>query len=68
MQGEVVVTWPVYDIDGRTTGQLLREAGLTIRLEPKTGSRSKAELIALLGDAVAVIASTDPFDADVFAA
>ena len=68
VQGEVVVTWPVYDIDGRTTGQLLREAGLTIRLEPKTGSRSKAELIALLGDAVAVIASTDPFDADVFAA
>ena len=68
VQGEVVVTWPVYDIDGPTTGQVLRDAGLSIRLQPKTGSRSKAELIALLGDAVAVIASTDPFDAEVFAA
>lgn len=67
LPGEVVVTWPVYDPDGPTTGRLLQDAGLTVRLEPKTGPRSSAELIELLGDgAVAAIASTDPFDEQVF--
>ena len=67
MSRDVVVTWPVYDIDGPTTGALLKRAGLTIRLHPRTGHRSPTELAELLGDAVAVIASTDPFDASVFA-
>lgn len=68
MSRDVVVTWPVYDVDGPTTGALLQGAGLTIRLHPRTGNRTPAELAEILGDAVAVIASTDPFDASVFAA
>ncbi len=66
LTGEVVVTWPGYDIDGPTSGRLLREAGLSIRLEPKLGARTSTEVIGLLRDAVAVIASNDPFSADVF--
>jgi len=63
---DVVVTWPVYDVDGETTGSLLKQAGLNIRLHPRTSNRTPAELADILGDAVAVIASTDPFDASVF--
>jgi phosphoglycerate dehydrogenase-like enzyme len=66
LTGEVVVTWPGYDVDGPNSGRLLQAAGLSIRLEPKTGARTSAEVIDLLGDAVAVIASNDPFSADVF--
>jgi phosphoglycerate dehydrogenase-like enzyme len=66
LSGEVVVTWPGYDVDGPSSGGLLQAAGLSIRLEPKTGARTSAEVIELLGDAVAVIASNDPFSADVF--
>ena len=66
LTGEVVVTWPGYDIDGPSSGRLLRDAGLSIRLEPKMGARTSTELAGLLGDAVAVIASNDPFSADVF--
>lgn len=68
MSRDVVVTWPVYDVDGPTTGALLKGAGLDIRRHPRSGHRSPAELAEILGDAVAVIASTDPFDASVFAA
>jgi phosphoglycerate dehydrogenase-like enzyme len=65
---DVVVTWPVFDVDGPTTGALLRQAGLGIRLHPRTSNRTPAELAEILGDAVGVIASTDTFDATVFAA
>jgi len=65
---DVVVTWPVYDTHGPTTGALLAEAGLGIRLHPRTNNRTPAELVDILGDAVGVIASTDPFDASVFRA
>lgn len=68
MSADVVVTWPVYDIDGPSTGALLTEAGLGIRLHPRTSNRTPAELAEILGDAVGVIASTDTFDASVFAA
>ena len=68
LTGEVVVTWPGYDVDAPTSGRLLRDAGLSIRLEPKMGARTPAEVITLLGDAVGVIASNDPFTADVFEA
>jgi len=68
LSGEVVVTWPAFDLDGPTTGLVLADAGLTVRLAPKTGPRSPEDLIDALGDAVAVIASTDPFSADVFRA
>ena len=66
LTGEIVVTWPGYDVDGPTSGRLLRDMGLSIRLEPKTGARTSAEVIALVGDAVGVIASNDPFTADAF--
>lgn len=68
MSQDVVVTWPVYDIDGPSTGALLTDAGLNIRLHPRTSNRTPAELAEILGDAVGVIASTDTFDASVFAA
>lgn len=68
MSADVVVTWPLYDAEGPTTGALLRDAGLGIRLHPRTGNRSAAELADIVGDAVAVIASTDPFTEEVFAA
>ena len=68
MSRDVVVTWPVYDTHGPTTGALLAEAGLGIRLHPRTNNRTPAELVGILGDAVGVIASTDPFDASVFRA
>ena len=64
--GDVLVTFPAFDhADAETTGILAR-AGLEIRLAPKTGARSPAELARLVGEAVAVIASTDPFDRSVF--
>ncbi|HEY7823093.1 MAG TPA: phosphoglycerate dehydrogenase [Acidimicrobiia bacterium] len=65
---DVVVTWPVYDVDGPATGVLLKHAGLGIRLHPRTSNRTPAELAEIIGDAVGVIASTDTFDASVFAA
>ena len=68
MTSDVVVTWPVYDVNGPTTGALLREAGLTVRLHPRTSNRTPAQLAEILGDAIGVIASTDPFDASVFEA
>lgn len=68
MSQDIVVTWPVYDVDGPATGALLTEAGLGIRLHPRTSNRTPAELADILGDAVGVIASTDPFDASVFRA
>ena len=63
--GDVLVTFPGYDSEGVRTGRVLRDAGLSIRLAPKTGQRSPAELRDLLGDAVGAIVSTDPFDRDV---
>ena len=65
---DVVVTWPVYDVNGPSTGALLKDAGLNIRLHPRTSNRTPAELAEIVGDAEGVIASTDPFDASVFAA
>ena len=68
VNGDVVVTWPAFEVDGPTTGALLTQAGLGIRLHPRTDNRTPEELADILGDAVGVIASTDPFDASVFAA
>ena len=68
MSSDVVVTWPVYDVDDPNTGALLKQAGLNIRLHPRTSNRTPSELTGILGDAVGVIASTDPFDSSVFAA
>lgn len=62
------MTWAGYDDAGPSTGGRLLAAGLRPRLAPKTGARSPREVAALLDGAVGAIVSTDPFDADVFAA
>jgi phosphoglycerate dehydrogenase-like enzyme len=62
----VVVTWLSFDPDDPETGGLLKEAGLELRLAPKTGPRSPAAVRELVSTAVAAIVSTDPFDASVF--
>jgi phosphoglycerate dehydrogenase-like enzyme len=64
----VVVTWPGFRPDDPNTGGLLLEAGCKIDLAPKLGARTPEELSELVRDADATIASTDPFDASVFAA
>jgi phosphoglycerate dehydrogenase-like enzyme len=64
----VLVTWMDFDPDGQSTGARLRAAGLDLRLAPKTGARSAADMARLVSGAVAAIVSTDPFDRRVFAA
>jgi phosphoglycerate dehydrogenase-like enzyme len=64
----VVVTWPDYDVGDERLGGALEAAGLTVRLAPKLGDRSVAEVRALVADADGAIVSTDPFDATVLAA
>ena len=64
----VLVTWMGFDPDGRETGARLRAAGLQLRLAPKTGARTTADMARLAANAVAAIVSTDPFDRRVFAA
>jgi len=63
---EVLVTWPDYALDG--AGSALLSEGLRIRMEPKLGARSTADLTRLAAGAQGAIVSTDPFDADVLAA
>lgn len=64
---QVLVTWPDYDLQADGTGRVLREAGLQIRLAPKLGARSAAQVRELVAGAAAAIVSTDPFDAQVIA-
>ena len=66
--GVVVVTFPSFDVDDPESGGVLTAAGLEIRLSPKTGERTPADVVAVMADAVAGIVSTDPFDDQVFAA
>jgi phosphoglycerate dehydrogenase-like enzyme len=61
----VLVTWPDYDLESERLGGALTRAGLTVRLEPKDGHRTPAEVRALVERAAAAIVSTDPFDAEV---
>jgi phosphoglycerate dehydrogenase-like enzyme len=65
---EVVVTWPDYDLDDLELGGALQAAGCRVRLEPKRGARSPADLARLLGGAAAAIVSTDPFNREVIEA
>jgi phosphoglycerate dehydrogenase-like enzyme len=67
-QPTVLVTWIDFDPEGRSTGARLRAAGLELRLAPKTGGRSAADMARLTDGVVAAIVSTDPFDREVFAA
>ncbi|HWK28563.1 MAG TPA: phosphoglycerate dehydrogenase [Solirubrobacter sp.] len=67
-RGEVLVTWPGFDLDGPQAGARLRQAGLRVRLAPKTGPRTADEVRLLARGAVAAIVSTDPFDRATLAA
>jgi phosphoglycerate dehydrogenase-like enzyme len=68
LRGAVLVTWMSFDPEDVHTGRLLRDAGLGIRLAPKIGPRSPAELARLLPGVVGAIVSTDPFDRSVLEA
>jgi phosphoglycerate dehydrogenase-like enzyme len=68
LAGRVLVTWVGFEPDDPGTGGRLREAGLELRLAPKQGPRTVAELADLAAGAVAAIVSTDPFERRVFAA
>ncbi len=59
----IFVSWPGYSPDDPDTGRRFIDAGYDLRLEPKLGARSEDELIALMGDAVGALVSTDPFTA-----
>lgn len=63
----VLVTWPDFPTGDGQPGGRLRAAGMEVRLAPKLGLRTPAELRALLPGAHAAIVSTDPFDASVIA-
>jgi phosphoglycerate dehydrogenase-like enzyme len=62
----VLITWPDYPDETSTVGMQLMTAGLLMRREPRVGDRTPDELCQLVGDAVAAIVSTDPFNARVF--
>lgn len=57
----IFVSWPGFSPDDVETGGRLSAAGYDLALEPKLGARSEDQLIALMGDAVGAIVSTDPF-------
>jgi len=60
---KVLITWP--DFDQEVLGGELRELGFGLRIEPKLGVRTPAELAGIVDGACAAIVSTDPFDAAV---
>jgi phosphoglycerate dehydrogenase-like enzyme len=62
---EILVTWPDFDVEDAESGARLTAAGLEVRLAPKLGRRSPADLARLLDGVSAAIVSTDPFDAAV---
>jgi phosphoglycerate dehydrogenase-like enzyme len=62
---EILVTWPDFDVEDAETGARLIAAGHGVRLAPKLGRRSPADVAALLGGVTGAIVSTDPFDAAV---
>ena len=64
----VVVTFPAFVADDPAHSGVLGDAGLLVRFAPKKGVRTAVELVELIGEAVAAIVSTDPFDASVFRA
>src|SRR5436190_23485296 len=62
-----LITWMNFDPSDPSTGGLLSAAGLELRLAPKKGARTPAEVRKLVRGCVAAIVSTDPFDASVLA-
>jgi len=65
---EILVTWPDFDVEDAETGARLTAAGHGVRLAPKLGRRSPADLAMLLDGVCGAIVSTDPFDAAVLGA
>ena len=65
-QDVVLVTWMAY-ADDPDHAQTFERAGLSVRYAPRVADRSPDELAELVGDAVAVVADADPFDATVIA-
>jgi phosphoglycerate dehydrogenase-like enzyme len=65
LAGDVLITWPDYDVDAGGLGALLTNSGLRLRMEPKRGARSTADMVDLVEGVSAAIVSTDPFDAEV---
>jgi phosphoglycerate dehydrogenase-like enzyme len=61
-RGTVVVTYPGFDPGDAHTAGVLRDAGLTVRFEPRVAERTPAEVRSFMAEAVAGIVSTDPFD------
>jgi phosphoglycerate dehydrogenase-like enzyme len=66
MRAPVVVTWPGFL--GSAGNDVLDGAGVGFRMEPRLGERPPGELERVIAGATAVIASTDPFTAEVFRA
>jgi phosphoglycerate dehydrogenase-like enzyme len=66
MTEPVVITWPGFL--GSAGNEVLDEAGVAFRMEPRLGERAPGELARVVAGATAVIASTDPFTAEVFRA
>jgi phosphoglycerate dehydrogenase-like enzyme len=64
--GELLVTWPGFALEG-AAAKRLRAAGLRLRVAPKTGARTPADVERLTRGVVAAIVSTDPFDRTVLA-
>ena len=61
----VLITFPDYDTEHSQHGGALTAAGYVMRMAPKRGLRSTAELLALSHDVSAAIVSTDPFTVEV---
>lgn len=66
--GIVLVTAPGFDALDPQTGRRLTDAGYTIKLAGAVGGRTPADVAQLTQDVVGVIASADPFTAEVFQA
>jgi phosphoglycerate dehydrogenase-like enzyme len=56
-----------FEACGERARARLVEAGIDLKLVPKTGHRTPAEVAELVSGSVAALVSTDPFDASVFA-
>ena len=67
MSQRILVTYGGYDLEHPDCGAALVRAGLELEVRPRESARTPDELSDLIGDAVAVIADADPFDARVFA-
>src|ERR1700712_2474798 len=63
---KILITAPGFDAEHPDTGGRLRAAGFELDHVGPKGGRTSAEVAMLAADAVAVIASSDPFTAEAF--